>query len=157
MSESSSQDDEQLEKMNARMERRRSRDSVCSPEFQQELRNHEVTEGDTVYLTIKVTGIPEPEVTWYKNGEQLKEDTRVKFITETGAYSLLINIAAVEDEGEYRCVASNMGGSVACQSRLTVKGETTVSNSVSQLQNDNVYKILIFCSNTTFSMKPVVE
>lgn len=124
MSESSSQDDEQLEKMNARMERRRSRDSVCSPEFQQELRNHEVTEGDKVYLTIKVTGIPEPEVTWYKNGEQLKEDTRVKFITETGAYSLLINIAAVEDEGEYRCVASNMGGSVACQSRLTVKGET---------------------------------
>ena len=125
MSESSSQDDEQLEKMNARMERRRSRDSICAPEFQQELRNHEVSEGDTVYLTIKTTGTPEPEVTWYRSGELLKEDTRVKFIKdpESGTYSLLINLAAVEDSGEYRCVASNMGGTVACQAKLLVKGK----------------------------------
>ena len=125
MSESSSQDEEQLEKMNARMERRRSRDSVCEPEFQQELRNLEVPEGDTVYLTIKTTGTPEPEITWYRSGQLLKEDSRVKFIkdAETGTYSLLINRAAVEDEGEYRCVASNMGGSVACQAKLIVKGK----------------------------------
>ena len=123
MSESSSQDDEQLEKMNARMERRRSRDSVCAPEFQQELHSLEVTEEDTVYLTIKVTGTPEPEVTWYRSGALLKEDSRVKFITEKGTYSLLISRAAVEDKGQYRCVASNMGGSVACQAKLFVKGK----------------------------------
>lgn len=125
MSESSSQDEEQLEKMNARMERRRSRDSVCAPEFQQELRNLEVFEGDIVYLTIKTSGIPEPEITWYRSGELLKEDARVKFIKdqETRTYSLLINRAAVEDGGEYRCVAANMGGSVACQSRLVIKGK----------------------------------
>ena len=126
MSESSSQDEEQLEKMNARMERRRSRDSVCEPEFQQELRNREVPEGDTVYLTIKATGIPEPEITWYRSGELLKEDSRVKFIKdqETGTYSLLINRAVAEDAGDYRCVASNMGGSVACQAKLSVKGKS---------------------------------
>lgn len=111
--------------MNARMERRRSRDSVCAPEFQQELANREAKAGDTVYFTIKTTGIPAPEVTWYKNGEQLKEDSRVKFIkgSETGNYSLIINKAAAEDEGEYRCVASNMGGSVACQAKLHVEGK----------------------------------
>lgn len=125
MSESSSQDEEQLEKMNARMERRRSRDSVCAPEFQQELRNLEVFEGDIVYLTIKTSGIPEPEITWHRSGELLKEDARIKFIKdqETRTYSLLINRAAVEDGGEYRCVAANMGGSVACQSRLVIKGK----------------------------------
>lgn len=125
MSESSSQDDEQLEKMNARMERRRSRDSVCAPELQQELSNRDVKAGDTVYFTVKTTGIPEPEVTWYKHGELLKEDSRVKFIKDshTRNYSLLINKATVEDEGEYRCVASNMGGSVACQAKLSVEGE----------------------------------
>ena len=129
LSESSSQDDEQLEKMNARMERRRSRDSVCQPEFQQELRNLEVPEGDTVYLTIKTTGTPEPEITWYRSGELLKEDSRVKFIrdAEAGTYSLLINRAALEDEGEYRCVASNMGGSVACQAKLGIKGKEVSS------------------------------
>lgn len=125
MSESSSQDDEQLEKLNARMERRRSRDSVCAPEFQQELSSRDVSVGDTVYFTVKSTGIPEPEVTWYRNGELLKEDSRIKFIkdSQTGNYSLLINKVAVEDEGEYRCVASNMGGSVACQAKLLVKGK----------------------------------
>lgn len=125
MSESSSQDEEQLEKMNARMERRRSRDSVCAPEFQQELSNRDVKAGDTVYFTIKTTGIPEPEVTWYKNGELLKEDSRVKFIkdSQSGNYSLLINKATVEDKGEYRCVASNMGGTVACQAKLSVEGK----------------------------------
>ena len=125
MSESSSQDDEQLEKMNARMERRRSRDSVCAPEFLQELSNRDVKAGDTVYFTIKTTGIPFPEVTWYKHGELLKEDSRVKFIKDshTGDYSLLIHKVTVEDQGEYRCVASNMGGSVACQAKLSVEGE----------------------------------
>ena len=124
MSESSSQDEEQLEKMNARMERRRSRDSVCAPEFQQELNNRDVKAGETVYFTIKTTGMPEPEVTWFKNGELLKEDSRVKFIkdSQTGNYSLLISKATVEDRGEYRCVASNMGGTVACQAKLSVEG-----------------------------------
>lgn len=77
MSESSSQDDEQLVKLNARMERRRSRDSVCEPEFQQELSNNDVFVGDTVYFTVKSRGIPEPEVSWYRNGDLVKEDSRV--------------------------------------------------------------------------------
>lgn len=125
ISESSSQDDEQLEKINARLERRRSRDSVNEPEFLQELRNLEVTADDLVYMTIKASGTPEPEITWYKNGELLKEDTRVKFIKDSdpGGCSLLINKAVLEDGGRYRCVASNMGGSVACQARLSVKGK----------------------------------
>lgn len=125
MSESSSQDDEQLEKFNARMERRRSRDSVCEPEFQQELSNSDVFVGDTIYFTVKSRGIPEPKVSWYRNGELVKEDSRVKFIkdSQSGNYSLLINKVTVEDEGEYRCVASNMGGSVACQAKLLVKGK----------------------------------
>ena len=107
------------------MERRRSRDSVCEPEFQQELSNSDVFVGDTVYFTVKSRGIPEPEVSWYRNGDLVKEDSRVKFIkdSQTGNYSILINKVAVEDEGEYRCVASNMGGSVACQAKLSVKGK----------------------------------
>ena len=133
MSESSSQDDEQLEKINARLERRRSRDSVYAPEFLQELHNTEVHEGDLVYLTVKASGTPEPEITWYKSGELLTEDSRVKFIkdSDTGTYSLLINRVGLADAARYRCVASNMGGSVACQSRLTVKGkESTFQRSV---------------------------
>ena len=125
LSESSSQDGEILEKMNARMERRRSRDSVCAPEFQEELRDREVLEGDSVQFKVKAIGLPEPEVTWYKDGKALKEDSRVKFVKEQeiGWYSLCVDEATIDDEGEYRCVASNKGGTVACQAKLVVEGK----------------------------------
>ena len=127
MSESSSQEDEIAEKMNARMERRRSRDSVCAPEFQQELVDREVIEGDAAQLDVKITGNPEAKVTWYKDGQEVIASTRIHLLSdpESGLYSLLLSPAKAEDEGEFRCMASNMGGSVACQAQLLVEGETS--------------------------------
>ena len=126
MSESESQEEDIAERMNARMERRRSRDSISGPEFQQELIDREVMEGDATRFEVRVTGRPVPKVTWYKDGEELEPSSRMLFLSdaETGVHSLLITQAEIDDEGEIRCVASNMGGSVACQAQLFVEGES---------------------------------
>ncbi|EDO49549.1 predicted protein, partial [Nematostella vectensis] len=45
--------------------RRRSRDSICALEFQQELKDREVLDGDTIHFDVRITGRPEPKVVWY--------------------------------------------------------------------------------------------
>lgn len=78
--------------------------------------NCDVKVGDIVYFIVKIMGILELEVMWYKYGELLKEDLWVKFIKDfyIRNYLLLINKVIVEDEGEYCCVVFNMGGLVVC-------------------------------------------
>lgn len=105
--------------------RRRSRDSTCAPEFQQELKEREVLVGDTIHFDVKIAGKPEPKITWSKDGKDLQESSRITFVgdPDTGLYSLLIKKACLDDEGDYRIVASNAGGSISCQAELLVEGE----------------------------------
>lgn len=104
--------------------RRRSRDSTCEPEFQQELKDREVVVGDTIHFDVKIVGKPEPKITWSKDGKELVESSRITFVGDpsTGLYSLLIKKASLDDEGDYRIVASNAGGSISCQAELLVEG-----------------------------------
>lgn len=76
----------------------------------------EVYEGDLVYLIVKVFGILEFEIMWYKSGELLIEDLRVKFIKDfdIGIYFFFINRVGLVDVVRYCCVVLNMGGLVVC-------------------------------------------
>ena len=111
---------------NKTKERRTSRDIVMElPEFQQELKDREVLAGDTARFDVKVTGKPEPEVKWLKNGNTIEKDSRVKFVDESdvGLHSLLITGTRVKDEGLYRVTASSAAGSVFCEAQLFVEGK----------------------------------
>lgn len=81
-------------------------------------------EGDTIHFDVRISGRPEPKVTWSKDGKELVESSRITFVSdpETGLYSLLIKKASIDDEGDYRVVASNSGGSISCQAELLVEG-----------------------------------
>lgn len=105
--------------------RRRSRDATCVPEFQQELKEREVLVGDTIHFDVKIVGKPEPKITWSKDGKELVESSRITFVGDpsTGLYSLLIKKACLDDEGDYRVVASNAGGTISCQAELLVEGK----------------------------------
>ena len=110
---------------NERKGRRISSDSVSEPSFHQELKEREVLAGDTARFDVKITGKPEPEVKWFKNGKPLQKDSRVKLVDESdiGLHSLMITGAAVKDEGVYRVVVSNTAGSVFSEAQLLVEGK----------------------------------
>ena len=75
-------------------------------------------EGNTVLLTCAAYGSPQPDIAWFRGGENVTNSTRVKvypsYLEEGGVlFSLsILEICgvAVEDAGAYSCRASNDNG-----------------------------------------------
>ena len=70
--------------------------------------------GDPVTLTCVSEGIPPPTVTFYFNDEEMKEDDLVTI--NTTSHIMTITIVDKSHEGEYRCSATNVAGSVESNS-----------------------------------------
>nr|XP_033816119.1 hemicentin-1 isoform X1 [Geotrypetes seraphini] len=56
-----------------------------------------------------VSGNPPPQISWYKDGQLLAEDTRHKFLS-SGRTLQILN-SQITDTGRYGCVAENVAGS----------------------------------------------
>ncbi|XP_013793623.2 myosin light chain kinase, smooth muscle-like, partial [Limulus polyphemus] len=78
--------------------------------------------GDAARFEVKVTGKPKPEVSWFKDGEQLSADERIKISSdvEDNYYILTINNLALEDSGKYSCTAFSDKGSASDKATMTV-------------------------------------
>uniref|UniRef100_A0A670HZL1 Myosin light chain kinase, smooth muscle n=2 Tax=Podarcis muralis TaxID=64176 RepID=A0A670HZL1_PODMU len=94
-----------------------------APAFTLPPRNIRVPLGSTARFEGKVRGIPEPQVTWYKNGQLLTEGERcVVDRSIRGLFSLIIKGVQEEDGGPYTCEARNAGGVRQVTVELTVEG-----------------------------------
>ncbi|XP_041856289.1 hemicentin-1 [Melanotaenia boesemani] len=72
--------------------------------------------GSSVILQCEAHGVPEPEVTWYKNGLQLAAGNGLKI----DRHQLEIIGVQTTDGGTYTCKVSNIAGQVDRTFRLTV-------------------------------------
>ena len=79
-----------------------------------------ITEGEGVYFRIKVSGEPQPTVTWYHDGEPVRADY-AREIESDG--SLTIPSTELKHSGVYKAVAANSHGSEEKQVKLTVSEE----------------------------------
>ncbi|KAL8608110.1 hypothetical protein ACOMHN_016565 [Nucella lapillus] len=67
-----------------------------------------VVAGETAELECMVLlGKPTPRLSWQRKGQQLRQSQRVRFQSPG---RVVISDAREEDDGEYMCVASNIGG-----------------------------------------------
>lgn len=88
------------------------------PIFTRHLKNVRCCDGDSVRLECHVSAQPKPHIVWKKDDVELSEyniDISTKY--ENGHAVLTINHIYAEDEGEYKCIATNSSGtsiSVAC-------------------------------------------
>lgn len=80
----------------------------------------EVTEGDVVKLSCKVSGNPRPIVTWLQDGEPVETDNRVVSEIDGNVNSLCFRSTVLDDEGEYQCKAQNDCGSSVCTLELLI-------------------------------------
>jgi hypothetical protein len=52
-----------------------------SPEFKKKLTEVDVTIGSTITLECQVTGKPRPQISWLKDGKEMKPDKRFKYVS----------------------------------------------------------------------------
>ncbi|ESO99768.1 hypothetical protein LOTGIDRAFT_173546 [Lottia gigantea] len=94
---------------------------TVAPVFNKKLEDQEVPEGATIELTVNVTGQPQPEITWLREGVtiQLNEHYETRHDTE-GNFTLIIHDANTEDDAEFTCTATNKAGSVSTSADLYI-------------------------------------
>lgn len=102
-----------------------------SPVFHQTPSDLEVTEGQTSRLDSIVIGRPNPDVSWYHNGQQLCNDRTHKLvINQDGVNSLIFQPASLSDDGIYRCVATNGGGEQSFEVSVRVMRKLSSTDSL---------------------------
>ncbi|KAJ1353882.1 hypothetical protein KIN20_010652 [Parelaphostrongylus tenuis] len=92
------------------------------PRFIIPLVDQTVMIGGAIDLECKVTGEPMPQVKWSKDGGPILEDSRYVWEVDEakGTYQLRITSVTLNDEGTYRCVATNESGSATTKSFVRI-------------------------------------
>uniref|UniRef100_A0A8C6IW82 Myosin light chain kinase, smooth muscle n=1 Tax=Melopsittacus undulatus TaxID=13146 RepID=A0A8C6IW82_MELUD len=89
-----------------------------------------VREGQTGKFSCKITGRPQPQVTWFKGDLQLQQNERFNMFEKTGIQFLEIQNAQLTDSGIYTCTVVNSAGKASVSAELTVQG-TAKTNALS--------------------------
>lgn len=95
-----------------------------APWFKKPLKNISVVDGEPVRFTVKITGEPKPEITWWFEGEMLQDCEDYQYIERGETYCLYLPETFPEDEGEYMCKAVNSRGTAASTCILTIESKT---------------------------------
>lgn len=90
------------------------------PEFFKPLKPVQVVEGSTAKLECWVHAKPEPAIEWLKDDEPVKPSKRVKTYFDSEVCRLTIADTVADDQGEYKCTATNECGSASCSAELIV-------------------------------------
>ncbi|XP_059058380.1 obscurin, partial [Achroia grisella] len=80
----------------------------AAPKIRKKIENQSCMVGSTHTVTIEVDGTPAPEVTFYKDGVEIKSSERVQIVKESSdVYKIIIKDAKLTDTGSYSIVAKN--------------------------------------------------
>lgn len=85
------------------------------------MKSVETFEGKNAKLTCKVSGKPEPTIEWFKDDRKVKPDDRIKVVYDGTDSTFVIKITMLDDEGLYKCVATNENGTVSTSGELIIE------------------------------------
>lgn len=78
--------------------------------------------GEPFRMYCIISGLPAPELNWYKNGILIENDTRISISSDN--QTLDIKYVTIEDDGEFKCVGENRLGSVEKFANLKITSKT---------------------------------
>lgn len=82
-----------------------------------------ITEKTKLVLTTKVTGIPRPKITWFREEVEVKQTYKTKITYAEDVATLTINTIEKRQTGIYKCVAKNTAGSAETVCQITIEGQ----------------------------------
>lgn len=77
--------------------------------------------GEPLQLKCKFSGIPRPEIHWYRDNRELTPNKQISLRDNNTV--LDIRYITIEDEGKYKCVVSNRLGSAVRETSLKIKSK----------------------------------
>ncbi|CAG2123068.1 unnamed protein product, partial [Medioppia subpectinata] len=96
------------------------KNDFIAPQFTDKLKDLKIKDGESLTLKAVVTGDPEPQIQWLKNGKPLSSSDIIDLKYKSGVASLNINEVFPEDEGDYECIATNSEGKESTKCKLTI-------------------------------------
>ncbi|XP_062553320.1 obscurin isoform X6 [Armigeres subalbatus] len=96
----------------------------CTPKVRKPLVDTDVDENTTLTLEVEIYAEPEPEITWYKNGQQVQTDARLTIKRDSQRvenYTLSLTMVRGADSGDYEVRAVNSLGTISSKSRVVVQ------------------------------------
>ncbi|XP_057696690.1 obscurin isoform X1 [Corythoichthys intestinalis] len=92
------------------------------PVFKSPLSDCTTKIGQTIKLSCKVAGLPQPVITWLKDGLVLEDDPRhIITADRSGTCSLILDSLTAEDAGQYMCYATSSMGSAGTLATVIVQ------------------------------------
>ncbi|KAM5276339.1 myosin light chain kinase, smooth muscle isoform 2-T3 [Hipposideros larvatus] len=94
----------------------------CPPKFATKLGRAVVKEGQMGRFSCKITGRPQPQVTWLKGDVPLQPSARVSMSEKNGMQVLEIHEVSQDDLGVYTCMVVNGSGKASMSAELSIQG-----------------------------------
>ncbi|CEF62415.1 Zormin [Strongyloides ratti] len=99
------------------------RPKTIAPDFLKRLISEEAIKGQSLRWQVKLSGDPEPKVTWLINGVELKNGENGFYVEYEGnsTYSMIIPEVNASHGGQYTCLAENIAGEARSTADLVVR------------------------------------
>ncbi|VDK40947.1 unnamed protein product, partial [Gongylonema pulchrum] len=130
-----------------------------APEFTEKLLDVEIKELETVELKVTATGVPTPEISWYKDGVPIQVDSERILVKEgeAGQHILIVKQARLEDAGSYSCKATNKVGADETKAQFAVQEVLEAPQFTDQLSELKVTETETAELSVTVTGKPEPE
>ena len=101
-----------------------SQNALSLPQFVQIPVGHVFFDEDSDFILMQcvASGTPQPRITWTFNDQPLRSNTERIQIFDNG--TLVIHKPIEEDEGNYKCEATNYFGSISTVANYKINGKT---------------------------------
>ena len=88
------------------------------PKCLSELKDKNANKGGKTFFQLKIRGDPTPEVKWFLNDKEIKDDAHFKTSCKDGTYRVDISDVNEDMAGKIKVVAKNENGEAVSQVRL---------------------------------------
>uniref|UniRef100_A0A2R9AD67 Myosin light chain kinase, smooth muscle n=1 Tax=Pan paniscus TaxID=9597 RepID=A0A2R9AD67_PANPA len=109
----------------------------CPPKFATKLGRVVVKEGQMGRFSCKITGRPQPQVTWLKGNVPLQPSARVSVSEKNGMQVLEIHGVNQDDVGMYTCLVVNGSGKASMSAELSIQGIDHAERSLPETKATN--------------------